>query len=56
MGVEPERTPDIKYLYYDQEWDKEPAKDSPQDIEDCKNYANERLEQIRHAFEQIVKE
>lgn len=56
VGVEPERIPDIKYLYYDQEWDKEPAKDSPQDIEDCKNYANERLEQIRQAFERIVKE
>src|SRR5207244_11135212 len=27
VGVEPERIPDIKYLYYDQEWDKEPAKD-----------------------------
>jgi 20S proteasome alpha/beta subunit len=56
VGVEPERIPDIKYLYYDQEWDKEPAKDSPQDIEDCKNYANERLEQIRQAFGRIVKE
>ena len=55
VGVEPEGIPDIKYLYYDQEWDKEPTKDSPQDIEDCKNYANERLEQIRQP-PRIVKE
>jgi hypothetical protein len=34
-------------MYYDKEWDKEPAKDSPQDIDECKNYTNEKLEQIK---------
>jgi 20S proteasome alpha/beta subunit len=47
VGVESGGIPDIKYLYYDKEWDKEPAKDSPQDIQDCKNYTNEKLEQFK---------
>lgn len=52
VGVEHDRIPDIKYLYYDQEWDKEPARDTPKDIEDCKNYANEKLEQLKRDINQ----
>jgi hypothetical protein len=48
VGVEPDGIPSIKYMYYDKEWDREPAKDSPQDIEDCKKYTEERLEQIKN--------
>ena len=53
VGIEPDGIPDIKYLYYNQEWDKEPPK---QDIDDCKKYSKEKLEQFRQAFEKIVKE
>ena len=56
VGVEPEGNPDIKYLYYDQEWDKEPAKESPQDIEDCKNYTDKKLKRFREQFDVVLKE
>lgn len=47
VGIEAGNIPDIKYLYYDKEWDKEPAKDSPQDIVDCKKYTDEKLEHFK---------
>jgi 20S proteasome alpha/beta subunit len=56
VGVEPGGTPDIVYLHYNAEWDKRPTKDSPQDIEECKNYVNHKLGQFRQAFENLSKE
>jgi hypothetical protein len=55
VGVEQNGVPDITYLFNNQEWDKRPAQDFPQDIEDCKSYANPKLGQIGQAFESIVK-
>jgi hypothetical protein len=55
VGIEPNGVPDITYLSNNQEWDIRPAQDFPQDIEDCKSYANQKLGQIGQAFENIVK-
>jgi hypothetical protein len=53
VGVEPERNPDIKYIAYHDDWDLDPSEKRPQDIVECKNYANEKLEEIRQAFQKI---
>jgi 20S proteasome alpha/beta subunit len=53
VGVEPERSPDIKYLYYDL---REQAA-SDEDKEEYKNSTNkEKLEQKRQALQKIAKE
>jgi 20S proteasome alpha/beta subunit len=48
VGVEADGIPNIKYLYYNKEWDLEPT---PQDIEWYKEYVHDRLGQIRETFE-----
>jgi hypothetical protein len=55
VGVEPGDIPDIKYLFYNQEWDIEPAKHPSlgQDINDAKNYVDNKLGQIRQPFKDI---
>ena len=50
VGVEADGIPNIKYLYYNTEWDLEPTQ---QDIEWYKEYVNDRLGQIRETFERI---
>jgi 20S proteasome alpha/beta subunit len=56
VGVEPGGVPNIKYLYYDQESDKEAAKDVPQDIKEYKEYTNNKLEKIMQSLESIIKD
>ena len=57
VGIESGGMPDIKYLYYNQEWDKEPAREPllSQDIIDAKNYTNGGLKQIRQTLENITR-
>lgn len=55
VGVEANGIPDIKYLDKNEEWDVEPVKDRPEDIEECKKYANQKLEEFGEAFQKIVK-
>ena len=50
VGVEADGIPNIKYLYYNTEWDLEPTQ---QDIEWYKEYVHDRLGQIRETFERI---
>jgi 20S proteasome alpha/beta subunit len=50
VGVEADGIPNIKYLYYNKEWDLEPT---PQDIEEYKEHANYRLGQIGETFERV---
>jgi hypothetical protein len=50
VSVEADGIPNIRYLYYNTEWDLEPTQ---QDIEWYKEYVNDRLGQIRETFERI---
>lgn len=43
--------PNIKYLDYYQEWDKQPP---AQDIEECKNYADEKLKKPKESFDEVI--
>jgi hypothetical protein len=47
----------IKYLYYDQDWDKNPVIEASlsQDISGAKSYTEDKLEQIKQPFEDIIK-
>jgi len=56
VGVELGGVPTVVYLHYNAEWDKRPATDSPQDIEECKKYVNQRLVRFKQVFESISKE
>lgn len=53
VGVEPESNPDIKYIGYNDEWDIDPAEKRPQDIMQCKNYTDAKLEEVKQAFQSI---
>lgn len=54
VGVEPGGVPNIKYLYIDQEWDKEAARDMPEDIKEYREYTNNKLQKIKQSLESIV--
>ena len=34
---------------------KKPTEDTPQGMEDCKNYANEKLEKVNESLEEVIK-
>jgi Proteasome subunit len=51
VGIGSGGIPLIKHMNYNQEWDKEIT-----DLEECRNYANERLEKLKDCFEAILKE
>jgi hypothetical protein len=40
-----------KHMYYNEKWDKQTI-----DLEECRNYANERMEKLKDCFEAILKE
>ena len=53
VGVEPDDNPDIRYLRYNEEWDrKAPA----EDILEFKKLTNEKMEQFRQSFDKIIME
>ena len=47
VGIGPDGVPSIKYLDYEQEWDKEPE---IVDVTGFETYANARLEQVKKAL------
>ena len=51
VGVGSGGIPLIKYMNYNEKWDKEIV-----DLEECRNYANERMEKLKDVFEAILKE
>jgi hypothetical protein len=53
VGVEQGGVPNIKYLYYDQEWDKEPTKE---DINEYREYTSTRLPKIIEGIDSILKQ
>jgi hypothetical protein len=52
VGFEPQGAPDIKYLYYN----KEEKVASTEEKEEYKKYSEQKLEQVKLCFENIVKE
>ncbi|MFZ0514695.1 MAG: hypothetical protein WAM14_24035 [Candidatus Nitrosopolaris sp.] len=54
VGVGEGCIPLIKYMDYDEEWDEE-LKQSYSDIEECRNYTNERMEKLKEGFEAILR-
>ena len=55
VGVDSGGVPNIKYLYYDRESDKDAAKDMPQDIDEYKKYADYKLQKIIQSLDSILK-
>lgn len=53
VGVEQGGVPNIKYLHYDQEWDKEPTKE---DINEYREYTSTRLPKIIEGIDSILKQ
>ena len=56
VGVEPEETPDIRYMSYNETWDVDPVKKKPEDIEGFKKHTSEKLGEFGQVFDKIVKE
>ena len=52
VGVGPDGIPRIKYLNYDDEWDREPTTD---EIEEYKQYTKKQLEHFKEAFDAMKK-
>jgi hypothetical protein len=51
VGVETGDFPHIRYLNYDDEWDKDP---DPEDIKEFRQFTDEKLEQIKQSFDLIL--